>query len=547
MRKTAKDKKSSLTVHAIPGVHVILFGLNMDKSETQGLLGFAVERTDHTENEKYFLRGFKTFKSAGSNQPDGAMVSTREHPIQSFIWGDYTAKAAHKYTYRFVALYGKPKNISEGHEVSVSVDTFDLADQSLPQIAIFNRGVAGSQAYSSKFGEVAPKDVPGNKAWEWLSNGLEESITGFIAQAKDKKWGLRCAFYEFQNHTVLAALRRAADTGADVKIIYDDRDNKSGPHTANDAAIHEAAIDDLCIPRTQNPSYISHNKFMVLLQNGNPVQVLMGSTNISDGGIYGHGNVAHIIRDKEVAQLYADYWDQLSADPTNADLKEWTDANSAQTPVKGKTVPLFSPRSDLSALELYAQMMDNSKGPVFFTAAFGINALLQDVLLKPKNYLRYVILETESSKAKENHLEDIKKDPNVRVAVGAALMDKHTRFLKESLTGLNVHVKYIHTKFMVLDPLGNDPTLITGSANFSDASTKNNDENMVIVKGNTDIIDIYLGEFMRLFNHFYARDWINKLGNNDAAAYLREDDSWVDPYFKKTDAKCKQREYFKMP
>ena len=43
---------------------------------------------------------------------------------------------------------------------------------------------------------------------------------------------------------------------------------------------------------------------------------------------------------------------------------------------------------------------------------------------------------------------------------------------------LNQHVSYIDSKFLLRYPLGKDPIVVTGSANFSNAST--NDENMIM-------------------------------------------------------------------
>jgi hypothetical protein len=58
---------------------------------------------------------------------------------------------------------------------------------------------------------------------------------------------------------------------------------------------------------------------------------------------------------------------------------------------------------------------------------------------------------------------------------------------------------------MLLDPLSDDPIVITGSANFSEASTTANDENMLVIRCDSRVADIYLGEFMRLFTHFRFR------------------------------------------
>ena len=99
---------------------------------------------------------------------------------------------------------------------------------------------------------------------------------------------------------------------------------------------------------------------------------------------------------------------------------------------------------------------------------------------------------------------------------------------------------------MLIDPLSDDPIVITGSANFSDASTTKNDENMIIIRGNTRVADIFLGEFMRLFNHFRTRNIKNKLSDqkDEKESYLSPDDSWVKPYYIKESQKQSERLLF---
>jgi phosphatidylserine/phosphatidylglycerophosphate/cardiolipin synthase-like enzyme len=127
---------------------------------------------------------------------------------------------------------------------------------------------------------------------------------------------------------------------------------------------------------------------------------------------------------------------------------------------------------------------------------------------QPRDYLRYILLETE-----DDDMANLLRNRNNRIAVGNLLSGNNAfetwleeqRLLSEHLTGLNTHVKYIHTKYLLLDPLGDNPVVITGSANFSDASTRRNDENMLVIQGDKSVADIYLGEFMRLFKHFQFR------------------------------------------
>ncbi len=56
--------------------------------------------------------------------------------------------------------------------------------------------------------------------------------------------------------------------------------------------------------------------------------------------------------------------------------------------------------------------------------------------------------------------------------------------------------------------------------------------------------DIYLGEFMRIFNHYYFRYLVQKVraaGDVAATAYLTPDDRWVDRNFDRTTPSYRQR------
>ena len=79
-------------------------------------------------------------------------------------------------------------------------------------------------------------------------------------------------------------------------------------------------------------------------------------------------------------------------------------------------------------------------------------------------------------------------------------------------------MSYIHSKFLLMDPLATDPIVVTGSANFSDASTNDNDENMIAIRGDQRVADIYFTEFNRLFNHYYFRS-VQEAGRETEAAH----------------------------
>jgi len=81
--------------------------------------------------------------------------------------------------------------------------------------------VAASQAYARHFGNRAPRDVPNREAFKWLSRGLGKGLLAFIGQADDERHALRAAVHEFEYRPVVDAFKVAADSDADVRILYD--------------------------------------------------------------------------------------------------------------------------------------------------------------------------------------------------------------------------------------------------------------------------------------------------------------------------------------
>ncbi len=551
MRRFKENK--NISVHAVAGSYVVMLCMDASSIGVKGLLGFAIHRTDNTENEAYWLKGFLTFKETDEGRDAGEPANILENPIQDFQWGDYTAKPGHKYTYKIVPVYGKPKNLIEGDAVKVSVKT-ESEEDGINDI-YFNRGVAGSQAYIRKFGNKNPEDIPDRAAYAWLSRGLEEALLAFIAQAKGKGWGLRASLYEIVYGPVLQAFSEAAKRGVDVRIVFDDKRTGKGvmksTGKANWNAIKINKIKKIVIPRNASGISISHNKFIVLQKNEKPIAVWTGSTNVTRGGIFGHSNVGHAVQDKKIAKTYLDYWEAISQNPSGKKFRPWNDLHTPVSSHDHNTQVIFSPRGNLEALENYATIMSKAKSSVFLTAAFGVSTQLAEKFFEEKGYLRYLLLESKGRGRSIGYVNKIAKNEYNRIALGAIIESNELEnWHKENLTNLNRHVRYIHTKYMLVDPLSNNPVTITGSANFSEASTKSNDENMLIIRGNKRVADIYLGEYMRLFKHFYFRHKINQdkyTSTGDAKPrkkYLKPSDYWAKKYYVKNSVREKERLLF---
>jgi PLD-like domain len=552
-----------LNVRAIGGTHVVTLAWDFTKGQEgrkTGLLGFAIERAEYSGNtvvERYWLRGIKRFKDKDAGLPPGTPVPTSEHPIQSFQWGDYTPKPKTRYEFKVVPVYGKPKllNLDEGNSTTVEIatepeDVGPNADGTPSYDVYFNRGVAGSQAYAVKFGKVKPdQSKPDSPQMVWLSRGLYEALTQFIARATGKEYALRAMLYEFHYLPVGLAFKQAAARHADVDIRYEAQEYK----TVNVQMISKAGIKGICKAQKVRKG-IRHNKFIVLIHQKVPVAVWTGSTNISAGGIFGHSNVGQVVWDKVVADRYLKYWERLANPKVETGVLIKANLNAESTPApnsappKDRTLTLFCARDDkrtLKTLHWYRDVMASAKRISCMTFAFNMDPVFQNVLQAGGNTLRYAVLDKD---VKPNVAKLIEKTGNAVIAAGAKLEEGDLEnFIGESLTGFNKN-RYIHDKFILTDPLSNDPVVVTGSANFSGASQDQNDENMLVVRGNTRISDIYFGEFMRVFDHLYSRYVVSKLKKAkkaDAdAGFLKEDwKDWVPQNFQ-PGRKDLRRRYF---
>lgn len=526
---------AGLKVNAIAGTYVVVLGFDYPKDKCNGLLGFSILRTDESGESK-FLEGMKAFEETDPGFPAGAQYPTNKQPIQIFQWADYSAEPGKTYKYKVAALKGSPTKLKAvaTTEVEVTTESPENGDHDV----YFNRGTAGSQEYVRRFGDRSPDKVPGNKAYDWLSRGLYEAMCEFITSCKPGRDSIRIAAYEFKYEPFLKVIKETLDRGVDIEIIYDGRPGSPGDENRNLA--ESTGLSEVCWERTEN-SQIPHNKFIVKLTKGKPVAVFTGGTNFSIGGIFGHSNVAHVVEDRTIAAKYLEYWTGLVENYDNATFRPMVEEMSplVTLPIPKGTSVHFSPRETLDALNFYADVAKSAKDGLFMTFAFGMHDVFKEAYRTSNANFRLALMEKKTRPFRKTEKEQAKKEaeekaiqylrnmPENIFAIGNFIRtNKFDGWLKERLTGFNTNVSYIHNKFMLVDPLSNDPIVIAGSANFSDASTTGNDENMLIIRGNTRVADVYLGEYMRMFSHFSFRESLEWRDVSEPPKPLRTDDWW---------------------
>lgn len=581
MRSGGKSTDGKLRVRAIAGTRVVLLAIDLPEADCKGLRGFAFRR--RVNGGKWnWLTGLKAFTGilpGGEREATGDEIvrfPTNEHPIQGFLWSDYAATPGTRYDFEVSAMYGEPGKLESRATAAVDVTT-EVEDDGKHGIW-FNRGAIASQAFAAQFGNKSLSDAeyndPANKEVAYLSRGLLEACVSYIRDTP-KGDGLRVAAYEFTFPRIALELKAALDRGVDVHIVM--HDTPVNNRTATAAGLPEkVGSKQMLFRRTKTK--IPHNKFIVRLEGGTkPVAVFTGSTNFTPSGFLGQTNVGHEVTDAKVAKTYLDFWKGLSTDP---DDDHATAGAVGLTPNPGPLVDpgvtlVYSPRTSSRMLDWYGARIADAATSSMFTGAFGVDPKILVPMAAQGPSMRFILLEqppTDAIKAAQKaNPADLQfsygaimgkqkmqvEERTGRGATGRKVtktvpiphFEIESWFLEEELERQSGDgfVFYIHTKFLLVDALSDDPLVCTGSANFSGNSLTANDENMLLIRGNTRVADIYLTEFDRIFRHFYSRDVINqiaKTGGKAKVGTLDTTDAWTRGYFAADNPKRHKREMF---
>jgi hypothetical protein len=527
----ARNTSSNLQVYGVAGTHTAVLAMDF-ATRPEGLLGLAFERQDLASGRITWLEGQKCFKSLVPAPVPGQKYPTHLHPVQGLFWKDFTLQPGRSYRYKVTPVFGSPASPAYGPATELTLAAEPEWDGQ--HGVYFNRGVSGSQAYAEHFppGKIsALKPAERERALLWLSRGLLEGLGAFIARAK-KGDTLLGAFYECQEPRALALLKAAHARGVKVQLVVDGQQYGED----NRAALADAGMLRL-VKTWRIKAKIAHNKFIVRLSSsGRAQEVWTGSTNLSPKGLFGQCNTGHALRNPTLAARYLACWQALQADPARAALVDVVmalqpDLAAAALP-RDRASVFFSPRRDAAMLDSYAALVAGAKQLACGIFPFNVDARFQAAFNAPKDFPRYVIVDKKAQAFTPN-------DSDLDVAAGAAIKSPVDQWLKEQSAAslFNSGTDYVHNKLLLVDPLGPEPVIVVGSANFSVPSTNANDENMLVLKGPAfrREADIYLTEFIRLFDHFNFRDWLNTPDRAAFQPFLEEGPqpggwSWLNKY-----------------
>jgi phosphatidylserine/phosphatidylglycerophosphate/cardiolipin synthase-like enzyme len=533
MRRLAKNADDTFRMKAYAGTNGVLLAFDLDQARTPGFLGFAVEHAPTGRPWQWLLSSL-TYPGKAHTLLEWGATPSNLAPFQKFRWADYSVEPGTTCRYRAHLVYAGAPNLGEALELDVTTDDGQPAGHRVQ----FNRAVAASQAFGRKF-----SDLPGMEAllaqkppapvedWPeaprvWLENGLLDTILRFIRRATGQTWALDVAIYEYELRSIVNTINAAQASGVRIRVLYHakDGDEQTAQNEASLQSIPAAA------KRGRVTSRIFHDKFIVLSTVDAagiraPQAVLCGSTNFTENGVYRQANVVHTADDPALAGRYLELFEQVwdHADDVTA-TRKWITANNPMD----ASQPLFagfSPRTGQTDLAEFVNIITAADKDILFATAFALPDRILDALLGAPNdaVLRFGIQNTAS------RITGYHADRTAEFTTPALLTTGLEGWVKEGLRGQRGNL-LVHTKAIVANFTTDAPVVVSGSHNLSVPASNGNDENYLIMRGDTELADRYGIEILRFYEHYRFRYYAKLLKLKEARP-LEIDNTWTVPYY----------------
>ena len=325
-----------------------------------------------------------------------------------------------------------------------------------------------------------------------LGTDMNDTVAAWITSAQHT---LDVAAYNFNDQTLQEAFNTAAANGVQIRWIYEGQNANIGLSSLDDAIVTH--------PRTDGEGSGMHNKFIVGdADHADKAFVLTGSTNLTTGQLVSDLNNVIVLEDQSLARAYElefeEMWGAEGMEPNAANAKFGPD-KTWNTPVDfvvgGSPVELYFSPSDGTTAAIQAQIE-------------GANSDFEFALLTmTRDDLGDAIVELNQS----FFVSPIGVIEQVNVT--------GSEFDNMIGNGVQVYAHEpsgdCHHKYAIVDQgdVDSDPTVITGSHNWSSSAENVNDENTLFVH-DARVANLYHQEFRAIVNAVTGNvDGLSDLGD----------------------------------
>ncbi len=558
-------------------------------------LGFSIRRIVNGKEETKGLPAYVGFdiKLDKRKSPQ----TTDQWPIQSFNWKDVYAPANKKLKYRIIPMMDTGagwKQLQPDRKNSIVTATISRTINHGDSRVIFNRGLLSTQAFAKEVKKLkssgtkllnGAKGLISKKGSIWrkrLGGAFLENMQDFFKQGKGSG-NFFAALYELSDDELLEMLLKSKKLQVILSSSDSNTDSRKQLHKAMKAGKLKV------YNRLMSANSIGHNKFVIYTdKNGKPKSVLTGSVNWTPTGLCGQTNNMVIIENEKTAAKYMDYWQKLLADTDKKGkalqgqpLRTWCRDNGVDLKLKPSTdlglwyspntVKKSKPKKITSAAvpvdmkEVY-NLIAKAKGQLYYLVFNpGTPSIVDEVRTKALAakkagkpiFVRGAVSDAKIGKAVTTNI--ISKDATLppdkyKVTPVAAIPGLFSYWEKELL---KFGFATIHDKILVVDPFDEKKcAVITGSHNLGFKASYSNDENMLIIRGNSAIAQAYTTHVLDVVNHFKWRYKLQEAVKGKKGAALKkalesgwhdldEYDKWMNYYYNKNGDLVKEQLLFK--
>jgi len=509
--------------------------------------------------------GFERDKpKSGDHRPSTAW------PFQRFNWTDHAVDVGNQVRYRVTAMVdvGSGQPYTAGPTSSWTPWAKLTTDMGGGFSCYFNRGLVLSQFVArylkekkispARFKAQLKKNVD-SKFRAFLEGDLGVKVRGILNEAKKGRDELHAALYELGDETLEDGL---IGVGSRLHLILANGSNKAGDGNA-DARQHLNDQGIVTIDRLLKSKGLGHNKFVTLSDKSGPKAVWTGSTNWSTTGLCTQVNNGLLIEDRPLAKIFRKQWDRLAdasppvLDPANfpKDLVSANDKSHNLTVNGTKVTVWFTRTSDRRDMDALRAVINSAKDSILFLMFTPGNAGLHTLAGQRANEKEMYVRGVASTLGQTKE----ESDKNV---LDISLVSSDTTFKPDHYTvvqpqGTDIDLgpwiaevtrrnflsqvghAIVHSKVLVIDPLSDNPVVVTGSHNFSTSASEKNDENLVIIRGHKKLAVAYATYVMSVYQHYRYRSYIREMQAQGKKpwSYLDDNDHWM-----KTELKTKAAE-----
>jgi phosphatidylserine/phosphatidylglycerophosphate/cardiolipin synthase-like enzyme len=552
---TARRTVDGLTLKAYRGDGAALLAFDVDEHLKDDLAGFAVE-CDPPDAGSYMLKNRLNFSqrvTTDTTPGQRRWTDTDKAPLQTFRWvhfpkdvtpGDFTYKAT-------AMLYrkGTQTSVEPGPSAEVSLE---LMDEGFANLDVgFTRGFLSSQAYADRFDNAPfqPDDPtisfstkPFERRWNWLGFHARRLIFDFLEEARsDSSIELDVFAYDLDEPDFIRALKAV---GPRMRLFLDDsKDHKKEGAPELDARELLTKSAGEANVKTGHFGRFAHDKVLIQKRRGRALKVLTGSANFSIRGLYVQSNNVLVFDDLTTAGLYEQAfqasWDDAADFEDSPIASRWFERHGRGLPSFEVS---FAPHKDANlSLKPVAEAIRDADSSVLFAimdVGQGSGPVLDEIRRLPKRRELYAFGTTQ--RASGSLQVRASGRPSTFIPFDYLRAKTPEPFRPEIAGGPG---QVIHHKFVVVDFNDTDPVVYAGSSNLAAGGEAENGDNLIALH-DRNIATTYAVEAVRLLDHYRFRAAMKTATGKQPLRLKRRDEHWADAYFKKTNARCLERQLF---